>query len=136
MRINTSGRALFGLVVTPLALAGLGAATVDADHTTGIAWLTGGAVCAVVAAADHPIRVWVNADGVHRRCLLRRHRIGWERVAAFELRRGRALCLVTTSGRRYLLGDRMDVASLAVAVARLCPSVVVRECQSPAGAGL
>jgi hypothetical protein len=136
MRVTTSGRALFGVVATPLALTGLGAGAVPANRTIGMVWMAAGALLAVVAATDHPIRSWMDHEGLHRQCLLRHHCVGWDRVAAFELTRGRVVCLQTTTGRRYLVGDRFDPDALKEAVTRLCPSVVVRGCQSPARAGL
>jgi hypothetical protein len=42
-----------------------------------------GLFLALVAVLDVPLRVVVDETGVERRCLLRHHRLAWDRVAAF-----------------------------------------------------
>ncbi len=42
-----------------------------------------GLFLALVAVLDVPLRVVVGETGVERRCLLRHHRLPWDRVAAF-----------------------------------------------------
>ena len=48
-----------------------------------------GLLMAAVAAFDFPLKILVNADGVHRKCLARTQRFPWDEVVAFRRPRGR-----------------------------------------------
>jgi hypothetical protein len=111
LRLSTSMRVL--AVVSPLVLLGLGLYGVVRGGVR-----TPGAVLVVVAVLVGGAAAWVlpwvttmDADGVHRRSLLRRHDVPWDEVVAIERHRRRAngpLVLRTVGRDRIALADAVE----------------------------
>jgi hypothetical protein len=64
------------------------------------------AVLGYVAVFDFPLAIEVDAEGVHRVCLLRRQLTRWGDIASITQPRKSGLVLVTTGQKRLILVDR------------------------------
>lgn len=55
---------------------------------------------------DFPVALELDESGVHRACLLRRHTVPWDAIAAIVQPRRRGLLLITEDRKRHSLLDR------------------------------
>jgi hypothetical protein len=84
--LHTSLRGLLSAYVAPailMALGVMGWAGIGARPVP-VTFLLVGVALGAVVLLDYPRRVRFDRAGVHRICLLRRHSLPWERLAAFE----------------------------------------------------
>jgi hypothetical protein len=127
--LHTSLRGLFAAYASPAILvtlglmgwAGIGARPVP------VTFILVGAALGAVVLMDYPRRVRFDRAGVHRICPLRRHSLGWERLASFERPRPSSTATLRnmterpdetivsggliargTGRRRWLLTDRLE----------------------------
>ena len=80
------------------------------------------ALLGYVAVFDFPLAIEVDAAGIHRVSLLRRHLLAWGDIASIGQPRRSGLVLVTTDQKRHILLDRAveeDELDLLRAQARL-----------------
>jgi hypothetical protein len=127
--LHTSLRGLFAAYASPAILvtlglmgwAGIGARPVP------VTFILVGTALGAVVLMDYPRRVRFDRAGVHRICPLRRHSLGWERLASFERPRPSSTATLRnmterpdetivsggliargTGRRRWLLTDRLE----------------------------
>jgi hypothetical protein len=127
--VHASVRGLLAAFATPLILLALGTigwSSIGARPVP-IAFFAAGAVLGAVVLFDYPNRVVFDRRGVHRQCVLRRHSLPWDRVAAIERPRPSSVATlrnmrerpdepITSGGliargtgrRRWLLTDRLE----------------------------
>lgn len=109
MRISESAiRVILALATPPLLLA-MALLTLSVGSPIAVPVVFGalGTLLGAVVVFDFPLAIEVNANGLVRVCLLRRHSISWEEIAAIVKPRRRGLVLVTTNRKRHVLVDRI-----------------------------
>lgn len=109
MRISESAiRVILALATPPLLLA-MALLTLSVGSPIAVPVVFGalGTLLGAVVVFDFPLAIEVNANGLVRVCLLRRHSILWEEIAAIVKPRRRGLVLVTTNRKRHVLVDRI-----------------------------
>lgn len=152
--VHTSVRGLLAAAITPVALTALGGAAIldGGPHPVPVLLLLGGLGLAAVVLGDMPRRVEFDLEGLTRVCVLRRHRLEWDRVVAIERSRPSTVTVArntmdrrssrgesTVSGgllargsgrRRWLLTDRVESrdehSRLAALLERVPKPVVLR----------
>lgn len=115
--VYCSWRGILAAFVTPLLLLAVGLAGISAVGTRTVPVLItafGGGLL-LVALFDMPLHTRFDADGVHRRCLLRHHSIPWERVRLLQRARGNLGSYVRLRGST---SDRKPSGGLVAAVGR------------------
>jgi hypothetical protein len=139
--IHSSLRGWISAAISPTALLLLGGAAASGAgfRPVPVALLLGGAVLAIVVAADLPRHTRFTEDGVVRVCLLRMHRLAWTQLVAIERTRPNTMNLVRnlaeqdrdqrqvsggliargTGRRRWLLTDNLESRSEHDELARL-----------------
>jgi hypothetical protein len=127
--VHTSMRGLLSAFTTPLILVALGALgwTGIGMRPVPMTFLLVGVALGAVVLVDYPSRVVFDRDGIHRVCVLRRHSLPWDRLAAIERPRPTSAATLrnlrerpdepiisggliarSTGRRRWLLTDRLE----------------------------
>lgn len=134
LRLSRSTRVL--AIASPVVLVGLGGfgAVRGGLASPGTGLLLVGVVLGLSAAWVLPWESTLDADGVHRRSLLRRQDVPWDDVVAVERHRHRAdgpLVLRTTDRERLVLTDVVETPgewdALREFVGRAAPGAAVPE---------
>lgn len=165
LRLHSSLRGIAAAFSTPVLLGGLGGWVLATRglHPVPLGLVVLATVLAAVVLADYPLSSRFAADGIERRCPLRRHHLAWDgidalqRAAGSRLRRrlvpvagedegaGPRRRLVASPGglvavrgrRRYLLVDQPESPEehdvLLALVAAAAPGVAVVAPRPPAG---
>jgi hypothetical protein len=127
--VHTSMRGLLSAFTTPLILVALGALGWSGigPRPVPMTFLFVGAVLGAVVLLDYPSRVVFDRHGIYRVCILRRHSLPWDRLAAIERPRPSSVATMrnlrdrpdepiisggliarSTGRRRWLLTDRLE----------------------------